>query len=123
MVIEVVSQGSFAASHQLKDHPGKCHNLHGHTWNYEVTINGDIDEETGMLFDYGLIDEVINQLDHQHLNKIVHTTNPTSERTALWIQKEIWKQVRMLVDAEPDKRTILFVMVKLWESPRHHVIV
>ena len=120
MVIEVVSQGSFDASHHLKDHPGKCKFLHGHTWNYEVHIEGVINEETGMVIDFGMIDGVIDQLDHTHLNDILGSDNPTSERVALWIKSEIGMLVRKL---DSDGGRINTIRVTLWESTRHHVIV
>lgn len=118
MVIEVVSQGSFDSSHQLKDHPGKCKNIHGHTWKYEVRIKGYIDEKTGMVIDFGLIDDVISKLDHQHINEILDWDNPTSERVAVWIKMRLWELVGII---NPDN--IKNIEVTLWESPRHYVIV
>lgn len=57
---------------------GPCANPHGHGHNYllEVTVEGEIDPETGFCVDLGALDrvlreEVVDRLDHQHLNHVV----------------------------------------------------
>lgn len=57
---------------------GPCANPHGHGHNYllEVTVAGEIDPETGFSVDLGVLDgvlreEVLDRLDHQHLNHVV----------------------------------------------------
>lgn len=57
---------------------GACNNPHGHGHNYvlEVTVRGEIDPETGFSVDLTALDallrrEVIDRLDHQHLNHAV----------------------------------------------------
>ena len=57
---------------------GACANPHGHGHNYvlEVTVAGEINEETGFSTDLGELDaliavEIIGVLDHQHLNHAV----------------------------------------------------
>lgn len=56
---------------------GKCNNPHGHGHNYtlDVTIAGPIDATTGMVIDLLAMDrtvgEVIDQLDHRHLDREV----------------------------------------------------
>jgi 6-pyruvoyl tetrahydropterin synthase/QueD family protein len=44
-------------AHRLFTTPGKCENIHGHSWWVELTIYGDIGEETGMLegLDFGMV--------------------------------------------------------------------
>ena len=48
-------------------------NYHGHTYTCAVTVEGDIDPETGMVIDLGVIDrvlqaEVIDRFDHRNIN-------------------------------------------------------
>lgn len=57
---------------------GPCANPHGHGHNYllEVTVAGEVDPETGFCVDLGMLDrvlkeEVVDRLDHQHLNHAV----------------------------------------------------
>ena len=52
---------------------GKCSNLHGHNYVLEITIEGELSPETGMVMDLKLLKDVIvetvvNQFDHKHLN-------------------------------------------------------
>lgn len=54
----------FDAAHMLSRYEGKCSNLHGHTYTGEVQIEGEVSEETGMLIDYNLIKQVIDEYDH-----------------------------------------------------------
>lgn len=54
---------------------GKCNNPHGHGHNYvvEVLVGGQVDEETGMVVDLAVMDEVVQtkvlqRFDHTNLN-------------------------------------------------------
>lgn len=61
----------FEASHVLPNHPGKCSNLHGHSWEFHIAIEDEISKATGMVMDYAIIKEkvqpIIDELDHAHL--------------------------------------------------------
>ncbi len=57
---------------------GPCANPHGHGHNYllEVSVEGEVDPATGFSVDLGALDgvlreEVLERLDHQHLNHAV----------------------------------------------------
>ncbi|HET7274876.1 MAG TPA: 6-carboxytetrahydropterin synthase [Longimicrobiaceae bacterium] len=57
---------------------GACANPHGHGHNYvlEVTVAGAVDPTTGFATDLGALDavlqeEVVQRLDHQHLNHAI----------------------------------------------------
>ena len=55
-------------AHRLKDHPGKCQNIHGHNYRIEVTFAGPI-QESGMVKDFADIKEIVggyigHMLDH-----------------------------------------------------------
>lgn len=93
-MFKLVKKFSFEASHQLKDHDGKCANLHGHSWKGELTIKGagGLTREgakRNMLLDYSIMGEITkgieNQLDHTHLNDVLKEEMPTSEFIAKWI--------------------------------------
>jgi 6-pyruvoyltetrahydropterin/6-carboxytetrahydropterin synthase len=97
----------FEASHMLSRHPGKCKNLHGHSWVLHVFVEGPIEEETGFVVDFADISKwvkpLIEQLDHKHLGqwevdgqwipirptwkvlKIPENFYPTSENLLYWI--------------------------------------
>ena len=70
---------------------GKCNNPHGHGHNYvvEVTVNGQVSPETGMVCDLADLDDavrhsVIERFDHQNLNTLTEFADqvPTTENLA-----------------------------------------
>jgi 6-pyruvoyltetrahydropterin/6-carboxytetrahydropterin synthase len=71
MLIEIMKEFSFEASHMLPHHPGKCRRLHGHSWKLRVYVKGVISKETGFVMDYGDIKKsvqpIVDELDHKHL--------------------------------------------------------
>lgn len=81
----------FEAAHRLPHVPPghKCGRLHGHSFRFEVTVEGDVDPRTGWLVDYGEIKAraapLVERLDHHFLNEIEGLENPTSEILAQWI--------------------------------------
>ena len=67
---------------------GKCNNPHGHGHNYvvEVLARGPVDEETGMVINLAVLDEVVqtrvlDRFDHTNLNldPMFTATVPTTE--------------------------------------------
>jgi len=72
-------------------------NGHGHNYIFEVTLEGDPDPVTGMVFDLRELKEIIQEeivepMDHRHLNKEVppfDTVVPTTENIAV----EIWRRL------------------------------
>jgi len=95
---------------------GKCNNPHGHGHNYtlEVTIAGEPDPQTGMVLDLKelkeiLQREVVDRMDHRHLNKEVPELagkTPTCEVVA----QVIWNLL------EPKITTGKLDRVRLYES-------
>lgn len=77
----------FEAAHCLPWHPGKCRNLHGHSYRLQVYVTGPVDDR-GVVMDFAEIDHVVDNhvvavLDHTDLNEILD--NPTAELVAAWI--------------------------------------
>jgi 6-pyruvoyltetrahydropterin/6-carboxytetrahydropterin synthase len=80
---------------------GKCANLPGHGHNYRlfVTVEGEVDPQTGFIVDLGTLDsqvtaKVIDRLDHQHLNSALPEFGegrkiPSSENLILWILAQL----------------------------------
>lgn len=102
----------FDAAHSLPDYDGPCANLHGHRWEYEIILEGEVDPETGMLLDFNELkkiatEEIHDKLDHKHLNSLEDDVfqNPTAERMVSWIGNQLMPRLPNLV------------AVKLWESP------
>lgn len=97
MPMSVCKTYTFAASHQLPNHKGKCARLHGHNYRVEVELTapyvvtqpGASDE--GMILDFDDLDAavrpIIDALDHRHLNDVLRATHipPTAEHVAMYI--------------------------------------
>lgn len=90
MDVTLTSRWTFDSAHRLEGHPGKCSELHGHTYQLEVTVRrwDRCLTESGMVVDFGELDDIVRSLvldplDHAFLNKIIPT--PTAELIAQWI--------------------------------------
>ncbi len=103
MNVELVKEYRFEAAHRLPEvpHGHKCARLHGHSFKFEIHVVGPVNERTGWLIDYGVLDEAVNplvaQLDHFYLNEIEGLANPTSEILARWLFDRIRARVPQLV--------------------------
>lgn len=86
----------FEAAHDLPTFPDghKCRRLHGHSFRFDVVVEGEVDPEKGYLIDYGDIkkaaEPIVSRLDHYYLNEIPGLSNPTSENVAKWL----WTQLK-----------------------------
>lgn len=94
----------FEAAHFLpKVPPGhKCARMHGHSYQIEIAIEGEVDPERGWLVDFSEIDEhampLIKQLDHHVLNEVDGLANPTSELLAVWLWTRLAATLAGLVE-------------------------
>lgn len=131
MRISIYRRAHFNAAHRLHTPSwsdeknatvyGKCNNpnYHGHNYDLEVRLSGEIDPITGYLYDLSdlatLIKEKIeDRYDHKNLNldcPEFKEQNPTAELIAY----EIWKILRADIDEKFD------LGVRLWETPRNYV--
>jgi 6-pyruvoyltetrahydropterin/6-carboxytetrahydropterin synthase len=106
----------FDAAHFLPGYQGKCANLHGHTYQVEVVIEGQVGED-GMVLDFYQLKELLKaalvDLDHGCLNQII--PNPTAEKIALLIRSRLEKE---LSDTH-----LKLVFLKLWEGRNKWVMV
>jgi 6-pyruvoyltetrahydropterin/6-carboxytetrahydropterin synthase len=92
-------------------------NGHGHNYVLEVTVEGDPDPVTGMVFDLRelkqiLNEEVVDPMDHRFLNREVPPFDrvvPTTENLAV----EIWKRM----DARIQSKGVRLRNVRLYETP------
>ena len=91
MIVRLSKTFRFEAAHDLPTFPEghKCRRLHGHSFRFDVIVEGEVDPAKGYLIDYGDIkrvtDPVVKQLDHYYLNEIEGLSNPTSENLARWL--------------------------------------
>lgn len=93
MKLTLYTEDFFNAAHSLSDYVGKCASVHGHTWKVCLWIRGDESEiaPNGLLWDFGNIKKVKNELDHKNLNDILDF-NPTVENLSLYLYKKLKKE-------------------------------
>jgi 6-pyruvoyltetrahydropterin/6-carboxytetrahydropterin synthase len=106
MRVRLTKSFAFEAAHDLPTFPAnhKCRRLHGHSFRFDVIVEGDVEPAKGFLIDYGDIkiatEPILKRLDHYYLNEIPGLENPTSENLAKWI----WDQLQ---PALPDLSAII----------------
>lgn len=83
-MIKLYVRRKIAAAHFLPGYPGKCKNMHGHTWLIEVWLEGEVDPETGMVVDFKKVKGIIDYHDHRVLNETLLSVYqpPTAENLA-----------------------------------------
>jgi 6-pyruvoyltetrahydropterin/6-carboxytetrahydropterin synthase len=99
---------------------GKCasRNGHGHNYTLEVTVKGDADRQTGFVMDLKELKrvlecEVLDALDHRHLNVEVPEfakKNPTTENIAI----AIWQRIAPKLNHAKLHRVRLYEMDDLF---------
>lgn len=132
MSLTVFRKAHFNAAHRLYKEGwddkknfevfGKCSNphYHGHNYELEVGLTGEVDPETGFLMNLKTLSKIIKEeveepFDHKNLNEEVpefKKLNPTVENIAI----VIWNKLRNRIDKKFD------ISVKLYETPRNFVI-
>jgi len=131
MRVSVFRKAHFNAAHRLHNPNfsdeknrqifGLCNNpnYHGHNYELEVKVSGEIDPETGYVMDLGWLSNVIkteieDRFDHKNLNldtaEFKHL-NPTAENIVV----VIWQILRSKIDDRYD------LHIRLYETPRNFV--
>ncbi|WP_185860574.1 6-pyruvoyl trahydropterin synthase family protein [Blattabacterium cuenoti] len=118
MIATISRKGYFSAAHRLYNNNwdykknietfGKCAHLnyHGHNYKYIVSITGEIDPETGFIFNlqklkYILYDEIEKLFDHKNINldiKEFSSINPTIENIVIFMWSKIKKKISSNLD-------------------------
>ena len=98
---------------------GKCSNpnYHGHNYELEVKLTGEIDPVTGYFYNLKDLSKLIkthveDKLDHMNLNLDIpelRNVIPSTENLVYFI----WKILRAQIDEK------IALSVRLWESPRN----
>lgn len=94
-------------------------NYHGHNYELIVSLTGEVDKETGYVYDLGKLKQLIKVeieevLDHKNLNLDVEAfknTNPTAENISIFIYNKLREHIPNTLKME----------VTLYETPRNFV--
>ena len=131
MKVAVYRKAHFNAAHRLhnpkwsdqknKEIFGVCNNpnYHGHNYEMEVKVVGEVDPETGYVIDLKILKDIIkaqieDRFDHKNLNldtEEFKNLNPTAEN----ICYVIWQILTEHLDKKFE------VLVRLYETPRNYV--
>jgi len=131
MKIAVFRKAHFNAAHRLYNKNwsdekndavfGLCNNpnYHGHNYEMEVKVIGEVDPETGYLIDLKILKDLIkseveDRFDHKNLNldtEEFKDLNPTAENICF----VIWKILRAKLESKYE------LVVRLYETPRNYV--
>jgi 6-pyruvoyltetrahydropterin/6-carboxytetrahydropterin synthase len=129
-MLSITKTFEFAASHRLshaglsedenRERFGKCANLHGHNYRLEVSVAGPVSEETGMILDTRVLQQlvercILSELDHKSLSDDVSWLKgklPSTEN----IINAIWDRLQPEI-ANHAKPARLSKLV-LWETSR-----
>lgn len=111
---DLTIKGHFDAAHALRGYPGECVNLHGHTWDVEVTVRGEELDEVGIVYDFKTLKDdlasVLEPLDHAYLNEVppFDAMNATAENLARHVYEQLAGRMPPGIGV---------VEVGVWESP------
>ncbi len=94
-------------------------NYHGHNYEMDISVQGEIDPETGYVIDINVLkrlaeEKLLAHLDHRNLNLDVphfRAVIPTVENIAVYC----WGVLAPLIPAGR------LVRIRLWETPRNYV--
>lgn len=131
MKVAVIRKAHFNAAHRLHNPRwsddknqavfGLCnnYNYHGHNYELEVKVSGEINPDTGMVIDLKdlsdlIKEEVEDRFDHKNLNldtKEFANVNPTAENICV----VIWQILKAKLGEQYD------LHVRLYETPRNFV--
>jgi 6-pyruvoyltetrahydropterin/6-carboxytetrahydropterin synthase len=111
-MFQLTIKDHIAAAHFLRGYDGPCKNLHGHTWQIEITIESDHVDQIGIVMDFRLmknkLKDFLSHLDHVCLNDLPYfkEVNPSTENIAKYVFQKFSKE------CHPFK----LKKVQVWES-------
>jgi 6-pyruvoyltetrahydropterin/6-carboxytetrahydropterin synthase len=89
--MRIYKEFHFEAAHYLPSaEPGTANaRVHGHSFRARVTLEGELDPQTGYVVHFGALGEAManarDALDHRLLNEVPGLAAPTLERIAIWL--------------------------------------
>ena len=94
-IIRLNTERTFEAAHFIPDHKGACKNLHGHSYKVLISMTG-LQENEGILVDFGDIKTIVDRFDHSFLNNIFKF--PSAENLARFFALKILRVKDSLLD-------------------------
>ena len=86
----VTKRMEVAGTHKLNlSYDSPCTRPHGHNWIITVEVTAKHLNINGIVIDFSTIDMIVNQLDHQDIDKVLNGLNSTAENIACWVRNRI----------------------------------
>jgi 6-pyruvoyltetrahydropterin/6-carboxytetrahydropterin synthase len=90
-MFRIGTETHFDSAHLIKNYPGKCKNLHGHTYVVKVSMESDRLNSLNMVVDLSDIKKALKEyeekVDHKFLNDVYGIEDCTCE----WMARDIHK--------------------------------
>lgn len=108
MSIILYLKGEFEAAHQIKNHEGKCQNLHGHNYKIDIQISGKKLNDKNLIYDAGHFKNFLDRYDHKYLNDVFNEDNITIEYMVREIGEELQTELNKLIN----KPFLKYIIIK-----------
>lgn len=113
-MFEVQKTVEFSACHNLKlPYTSPCTQKHGHNWKVTICCRSDGLDPCGMVIDFVDLKQIVLELDHRDLNKVLGRKNPTAENIAEWI---CTRTLAALRDRQTENDSSLYTVSVAWVS-------
>ena len=133
-MLKVAKEFSFDMAHLLDGHDGKCQNLHGHTYNLQVIVSGETENngaKKGMVIDFADLKRAVNELiispmDHAFIydqssereTKIAQLLQQLNSKTfALPVRSTAENLAQFIFQRLQENVGFHLHSVRLWETP------
>jgi 6-pyruvoyltetrahydropterin/6-carboxytetrahydropterin synthase len=109
--MQIYREFTFEAAHFLPSAPDGHPNsrIHGHSFHVRVSVEGEPDRDTGLLFHFddlsAAIDGVRRALDHQFLNEVDGIGAPTLENITVWVWNRLEAKIPGLYEVHISRPT------------------
>ena len=104
--MKIYYRAEISSAHRLQlPYESKCLRTHGHNYQVEVEIEGQLNK-TGMVVDFTHLKKAIQKYDHILLNDVID--QPTVENLVLNLLSEILNL--------PENDNFQFVKIRIWED-------
>jgi 6-pyruvoyltetrahydropterin/6-carboxytetrahydropterin synthase len=129
-MLEISKEFTFDMAHRLALHPGKCKNLHGHTYRLQVFLSGEKNRQ-GMIADFADLKklvktEIVEKLDHSTAiwadDDVLMKAIPENFKRALFPFETTAENLVEWIFITLEKIEPRISKVILWETPASQAI-
>jgi 6-pyruvoyltetrahydropterin/6-carboxytetrahydropterin synthase len=107
--IRLTKEFSFEMAHALDGYDGKCKNIHGHSYEFKVTVIGEPlhnehSPKNGMVMDFGELKQIVNET---VVNKFDHALMLKNSENSRQLVGQNYANRLVLVDFQPTCENML----------------